>query len=134
MCATCIECSQLEWHLEFMKRRWAGLSRIALLAVSSLAPACDSPAGSGSSTTIGPVCPDCEKAGGETSDFGNIAPPTPCEASTALAPIDDATARALGFGSVPDLVVRPIDASYAWSLPLYSAPAPGSPPSGYETT
>lgn len=86
------------------------------------------------------VCPQCTNwAGGETSDFGDIsellqggatdlAPPTPCELSEQVSSIDDAAARALGFGASIDQLVTAFDLPFEWTA---SEVQLGAPATGY---
>jgi hypothetical protein len=71
------------------------------------------------------ICPQCVRAGGETSDFGDgsaylmggagIFPvPTPCEASTTASSIELDAARALGFGAPLDRLDATFDLTLEW--------------------
>jgi hypothetical protein len=73
-----------------------------------------------------PVCPQCAAAGGETSDFGDERPRTPCELSAVPESIDVAAARALGFGAVLDALETSFDVPFEWQ-----AGDPERPASGY---
>lgn len=102
---------------------WAALG--ALLLASGCSSSESGPAeGNGSL-----VCPQCQVAGGETSDFGATAAPTPCEQSEVPIPIDEASARALGFGDTLDLFTRSFRTPFAWS-PDESLPTDAQP-TGY---
>ena len=97
--------------------RLGGMRRFACYVL--FAAGCSSPAGAPSdggeqSTEEGAICPKCKVAGGETSDFGQFAPPTECELSSVATAIDEANARALGFGDALDLIHRFFTSSFAW--------------------
>jgi hypothetical protein len=97
-----------------MKQRGLGFGS-AVLATTLLgcgASGGEEPTGS---EDAGVVCAACRVAGGETSDFGLIQPPTPCEQSEVAEPLTEAEARELGFGDGLDLFPRTITTSYAWS-------------------
>jgi hypothetical protein len=99
----------------------------------------DDPAG-GEKDSARPVCPRCTNwAGGETSDFGNIsellaggngshAEPTPCQLSERVSSIDDAAARALGFGASLDRLVTSFDLPFEWTAKELVL---GDPATGY---
>lgn len=86
------------------------------------------------------VCPTCTNwAGGETSDFGDVsellsagngshAEPTPCELSEQVSTIDDAAARALGFGASLDRLVTSFDLPFEWTPRELTL---GEPATGY---
>ncbi len=96
------------------RERW-GVAR-AGLAGFLLATGCASNSGTeGGSGEDRLVCPKCSVAGGETSDFGQTAVPTACQASESRVPIDEASARALGFGDGLDLYTRSFTAPLAWT-------------------
>lgn len=71
------------------------------------------------------ICPQCVRAGGETSDFGDGSAyvplgagvslaPTPCEASTTASSIELDAARALGFGASLDRLDAAFDLALEW--------------------
>jgi len=73
------------------------------------------------------ICPQCVRAGGETSDFGDgsayvpvgagINPAaTPCEVSTTASSIELGAARALGFGAQLDRLDATFDLALDWGL------------------
>lgn len=90
--------------------------------------ACQNGADPASSRKDGLVCPMCTK-GGETSDFGQFAEPTPCELSETATPIDRQTASELGFGSVLGQLERCFESPFQWA-PDESI-NDGAPASGY---
>jgi len=72
------------------------------------------------------ICPECVRAGGETSDFGDggefvplgagIQPaPSPCEQSETVSSIELEAARALGFDELLDRLEGEFDLPFAWS-------------------
>jgi len=101
-------------------RKQGGLAGVSAwgagLSALLLAAGCASNAGSeGGSGEDGLICGKCSVAGGETSDFGSTLPPTACQLSEVGAPIDEAGARALGFGAALDLYTRSFTAPFAWT-------------------
>lgn len=74
------------------------------------------------------VCPRCTAVGGETSDFGDERPPTPCELSAEPESIDAATARALGFAGVLDALEASFELPFEWTA---GTTEPEAPASGY---
>jgi hypothetical protein len=105
---------------------WPGLLGSLLLA------GCASSAGSdGGSGGERLVCAKCSTLGGETSDFGtSTAAPTACELSESSAPIDEASARALGFGDALDLYTQSLTTPLAWTVNDVSSSG-GQPAQGY---
>ena len=103
-----------------MKHIGLGLGRVTYAALAVSVMGCGASGGEGStgSNDEGVVCAACQVAGGETSDFGALPAPTPCEESEALVPLTEAEARELGFDVGLDLFARTVNTSYAWSLPL----------------
>jgi hypothetical protein len=74
------------------------------------------------------VCPQCAALGGETSDFGDERPRTPCELSAEPASVDVAAARALGFGGALDALETSFEVPFEWTT---GATEPEAPASGY---
>lgn len=86
------------------------------------------------------ICPQCVRAGGETSDFGDgsayvplgagsIPVPTPCEMSTTVSSIELDAARALGFGPLLDRLEASFDVPLEWTASEPERPARGYSPS-----
>jgi hypothetical protein len=73
------------------------------------------------------ICPQCRATGGETSDFGNPAPPDPCRLSEVPAPIERSRANELGFGALLDAIERTFELPLEWT-PQQTV---GGPASGY---
>jgi hypothetical protein len=117
---------------------WVG----GLIALGS---ACGDTAQSGgvrdSNDPDGLICFKCARAGGETSDFGGsdvnvagggvgvvVVRPSACQVSEQASEIDEAAARALGFGEAIDELTTSFDLPLDWTaLEL----ADGQPASGY---
>lgn len=88
----------------------------SLLTASGCSSVGPTPGGSGHDQgNGGVVCPRCSVAGGETSDFGSHLPPTPCELSEDRVPIDETSARTLGFGDTLDSLTRSFTTSLRWT-------------------
>ncbi|MEO8184980.1 MAG: hypothetical protein ABI895_39745 [Deltaproteobacteria bacterium] len=135
-----------------MGKVWRSVALLALAACggSNSAPPSEATAtgaeGSGGPPSTSParsqrlICPQCtQNAGGETSDFGDnsalslggsglSAGPTPCQQSEQRSRIDDATARALGFGAVLDRLATAFDQPLEWTPQRLEA---GKPATGY---
>lgn len=103
-----------------MKHIGLGLGKVAYAALAMSVMGCGASGGEGStgSNDEGVVCAACRVAGGETSDFGVLAEPTPCEESETPVPLTEAEARELGFDVGLDLFARTVNTSYGWSVPL----------------
>jgi hypothetical protein len=74
------------------------------------------------------VCPQCATAGGETSDFGDDRPLTPCELSAEPESLDVEAARALGFAAALDALDTSFEVPFEWTA---GTTDPESPASGY---
>jgi hypothetical protein len=104
-----------------MERIRLRLGTVAYAALAVSVMGCGASGGEGSAVNDeGVVCAACQVAGGETSDFGALDEPTPCEESEAPVPLTEAAARELGFDVGLDLFARTVDTSYAWSSPRSS--------------
>src|SRR5262245_41707329 len=116
-------------------RKKTGIVRMGRLGIwpcllgTLLLAGCSSSAGSDVGSGEGRlICSKC--VGGETSDFGTaIAAPTACEQSESSQIIDEATARALGFGDALDQYARSLSTPFAWTA--NELPAGGQPAQGY---
>jgi hypothetical protein len=75
-----------------------------------------------------PVCPQCAAAGGETSDFGDDRPLTPCELSAESESLEVAAAGALGFADALDALDTSFEVPFEWTA---GTTEPESPASGY---
>jgi len=101
-----------------------------LLLVAGCASSAGGEGGEGSSGEDGLICPKCSAVGGETSDFGTVLQePTACQASESPVPIDEESARALGFNEALErysssIIMTP----YAWTA---TYPGGGQPAQGY---
>src|SRR5262245_49165434 len=117
MCYPCIAGAKAAWQSKVMKQSGLGLDWAIYAVLSASMLGCGASGGEEptASEDAGVVCAACRVAGGETSDFGLIQPPTPCAESEVAEPLTDAEARELGFGDGLDLFARTIATSYAWS-------------------
>src|SRR5262245_42951894 len=78
------------------------------------------------------ICPQCVVYPGEEQPDSNFGPPpvrTRCSESSRGSAIDEAEARALGFGAILDRMALPIDVPFEWS-PIELSGG-GSPATGY---
>lgn len=108
-----------------LEARLGGVGRVAL-AVLAIGCAGEAPS---VDKGDGAVCSQCQVAGGETSDFGQLPEPTPCQESEVLEPITEAEARALGFGESLDLFTRSVTTPLAWEPVAFGDSGP--PVTGY---
>jgi hypothetical protein len=120
------------------------LARLTSAAVLLLAIAsCSSTSGGPADTTptdsnrtdgpreLGAVCPSCSQVGGETSDFGaGPVGPTECEKSEARSALDEAAARALGFGDALDTFEHSVSLPFEWTYDEVTE-TPWREPTGY---
>jgi len=90
------------------------------------------PPGEGGMAGEGPgvdraVGPRCAAAGGETSDFGDDRPLTPCELSAEPESLEVAAARALGFAAALDALETSFEVPFEWT----AGAEPEYPASGF---
>ncbi|HTV24321.1 MAG TPA: hypothetical protein VMG12_36765, partial [Polyangiaceae bacterium] len=92
-------------------------------------PSAEGP-GSSATETNGehPICPQCSAAGGETSDFGDERPLTPCELSAEANSIELAAAGALGFADTLAALEQSFDVPFEWDA---GSPEPEPSATGY---
>jgi len=90
------------------------------------------PSGEKAAAPAGIICSECSawSAPVAPSGAGSQAEPTPCQKSEQLSPIDEATARELGFGAKVDQVTRSFTSSLRWTPreTEFGAPASGFAP------
>jgi len=99
-------------------------------ALALLGSGCASESPGNATVPGGALCPDCSAWDEPPASSGSASTvlPTPCQESEQRSPIEEATARELGFGPVIDQLTRQFTSSFAW-VPLETTE--GAPASGF---
>jgi hypothetical protein len=107
--------------------RWSSRTHLGLAAL--IGGGCSDTGAAPTSDRV--ICPQCVVYPGEEQPFARFGPGpvrTRCDETSSASLIDEAQARALGFGAIIDRIALPVDVPFEWTA---GEPLRGSPATGY---